>query len=51
MLIIIFKSIIIGFLLGGAVAAGAARMFHAPETQGLGAFRTLGELNAAMVTP
>jgi len=50
-LIIVFKSIIIGFLLGGAVSAGAARMFHAPETQGLGAFRTLGELNACNGDP
>ena len=51
MLIIVFKSLIIGFLLGGAVAAGAARMFHAPQTQGLGAFRTLGELNACNGDP
>lgn len=51
MFIIIIKSVIIGILLGGAVAAGAARMFHAPETQGLGAFRTLGELNACNGDP
>lgn len=51
MFIIIIKSIIIGILLGGAVSAGAARMFHAPETQGLGAFRTLGELNACNGDP
>lgn len=51
MLIIVIKSIIIGILLGGAVSAGAARMFHAPETQGLGAFRTLGELNACNGDP
>lgn len=51
MVVIIFKSIIIGILLGGAVSAGAARMFHAPESQGLGAFRTLGELNACNGDP
>ena len=26
-------------------------MFHAPQTQGLGAFRTLGEMNAAQGDP
>jgi len=31
---------------GAAIAAGAARMFHAPKVQSMGAFRTLGELNA-----
>lgn len=51
MLIIVFKSIIIGLLFGGAIAAGAARMFHAPKTQGMGAFRTLGELNACNGDP
>ena len=39
-LIILFKSIIIGGLVGVGVGAGAARMFHAPTTQGMGAFRT-----------
>lgn len=43
---VILKSLIIGALGGAAVAAGAARMFHAPEVQAMGAFRTLGELNA-----
>ena len=43
---VIIKSIIIGGLVGFAVGAGAARMFHAPKVQGMGAFRTLGELNA-----
>lgn len=43
---IVIKSIIIGALAGSAVAAGAARMFRAPEIQGMGAFRTLGEMNA-----
>lgn len=51
MLLLVFKSIIIGALLGGAVAAGAARMFHAPEVQSMGAFRTLGELNACKGDP
>ena len=39
------KSLIIGGLVGVGVA-GAARMFHAPTVQGMGAFRTLGELNS-----
>ncbi|GLC86923.1 DUF4311 domain-containing protein [Lysinibacillus piscis] len=43
---IVIKSIIIGALVGFGVGAGAARMFHAPKVQGMGAFRTLGELNA-----
>lgn len=51
MFLIIIKSLIIGTLGGAAVAAGAARMFHAPESQGLGAFRTLGELNACNGDP
>ncbi len=46
MLSIIIKSLIIGLLGGSAVAAGAARMFHTPNSQSMGAFRTLGELNA-----
>lgn len=45
-LIILAKSILIGGFVGFAVGVGAARMFHAPSTQGLGAFRTLGEMNA-----
>jgi uncharacterized protein (TIGR03580 family) len=44
--IIIVKSIIIGALVGASIGAGAARMFKAPSVQGMGAFRTLGELNA-----
>lgn len=51
MLIIIIKSIIIGALGGAAVAAGAARMFKAPEVQAMGAFRTMGELNACKGDP
>ena len=46
LMIILFKSLIIGGL-----AAGAARMFHAPSVQGMGAFRTLGELNACEGDP
>lgn len=45
-LTIVFESIIIGLLVGFGVGAGAARMFHAPRVQGMGAFRTFGELNA-----
>src|SRR5690606_23827458 len=44
--IILIKSAIIGALVGVGAGAGAARMFHAPTVQGMGAFRTLGELNA-----
>ena len=43
---VLIKSLIIGALGGAAVSAGAARMFHAPKVQAMGAFRTLGELNA-----
>ncbi|NUF50169.1 DUF4311 domain-containing protein [Gilliamella sp. ESL0250] len=50
-LIIAFKSIIIGGLCGFGVGTGAARMFHAPTYQGMGAFRTLGELNACEGDP
>lgn len=51
MLIILLKSLIIGALTGIGVGAGAARMFHAPTRQGMGAFRTLGELNACQGDP
>lgn len=51
MLLILFKSLIIGVLAGIGVGAGAARMFHAPGVQGMGAFRTLGELNACEGDP
>lgn len=47
MLPVIIKSLIVGLLVGSAISAGAVRMFKAPETQGMGAFRTLGELNAS----
>lgn len=43
---VLLKSIVIGAIGGAAIAAGAARMFYAPETQGMGAFRTIGEINA-----
>lgn len=45
-LVVLLKSLLIGGLVGFAAGAGGARMFHAPSTQGLGAFRTLGEMNA-----
>lgn len=48
---IILKSIILGLLVGFGVGAGAARMFHAPKVQGMGAFRTFGELNACEGDP
>ncbi len=51
MLEIIFYSVIIGVIGGGSVAAGAARMFHAPEIQSMGAFRTIGEMNACNGDP
>ncbi|MGL6616748.1 DUF4311 domain-containing protein [Aeromonas hydrophila] len=50
-LIIFIKSLIIGGLVGVGVGAGAARMFHAPTVQGMGAFRTLGELNSCEGDP
>jgi uncharacterized protein (TIGR03580 family) len=48
---IVFESLIIGALVGFGAGAGAARMFHAPTVQGMGAFRTLGELNACEGDP
>ncbi|MEN3930172.1 DUF4311 domain-containing protein [Microvirga sp. W0021] len=51
MLIILIKSLVIGGLVGVAVGAGAARMFHAPTVQGMGAFRTLGEMNSCEGDP
>ncbi len=50
-LVILFQSVIIGGLVGFATGVGAARMFTAPATQALGAFRTLGEMNAAEGDP
>lgn len=43
---IVIYSIIIGAIGGACIAAGASRMFHAPEVQAMGSFRTLGEMNA-----
>lgn len=51
MLEILLKSIIVGALMGAAISAGAVRMFKAPEVQGMGAFRTLGEMNACNGDP
>ena len=48
---IVLYSLIIGFLGGGCIAVGAARMFYAPKIQAMGAFRTLGELNACNGDP
>ena len=48
---VLIKSLIIGALGGAAVSAGAARMFHAPEIKAMGAFRTLGEINACKGDP
>ncbi|GBU09093.1 membrane protein [Gammaproteobacteria bacterium] len=50
-IIILFKSLIVGALCGFGLGAGAARMFHAPTVQGMGAFRTLGELNSCEGDP
>lgn len=49
--IILIESLIIGGLVGFAVGVGAARMFNAPTVQALGAFRTLGEMNATEGDP
>ncbi len=51
LMVILLKSLVIGGLVGFAVGAGAARMFHAPATQGMGAFRTLGEMNSCEGDP
>lgn len=51
MTIILVQSIIIGALVGFATGVGAARMFNAPKVQALGAFRTLGEMNACEGDP
>ncbi|MFD1418715.1 DUF4311 domain-containing protein [Companilactobacillus keshanensis] len=49
--LILLKSILIGGLVGFAAGMGAARMFNAPNVQALGAFRTLGEMNACEGDP
>lgn len=51
MIDLILKSAIVGGLAGAGAAGGAARMFHAPAIQGMGAFRTLGEMNACNGDP
>ena len=51
MIQIVIYSLIIGAIGGGCIAAGAARMNYAPEIQSMGAFRTLGELNACAGDP
>ncbi|MDR0218165.1 MAG: DUF4311 domain-containing protein [Enterobacteriaceae bacterium] len=48
---ILAMSLLIGGLCGFGLGAGAARMFHAPTVQGMGAFRTLGELNSCEGDP
>ncbi|WP_340620045.1 DUF4311 domain-containing protein [Xenorhabdus siamensis] len=48
---ILGMSLLIGGLCGFGLGAGAARMFHAPTVQGMGAFRTLGELNSCEGDP
>ncbi|WP_369205045.1 DUF4311 domain-containing protein [Streptomyces sp. PU-14G] len=50
-LTILLESMVIGALIGFGASAGVARMFHAPKVQGMGAFRTLGELNACENDP
>ncbi|OON71892.1 DUF4311 domain-containing protein [Streptomyces tsukubensis] len=50
-LTILLESAVIGALIGFGAGAGVARMFHAPQAQGMGAFRTLGELNACENDP
>ncbi|MFD7922806.1 DUF4311 domain-containing protein [Streptomyces sp. NPDC059740] len=50
-LTIALESMVIGALIGFGASAGVARMFHAPKVQGMGAFRTLGELNACENDP
>lgn len=50
-IVVLIESVILGALVGIAVGAGAARMFHAPEVQAAGAFRTLGEMNACNGDP
>lgn len=48
---ILLLSLIVGSTTGLAIGIGTARMFHAPKKQGLGAFRTLGEINACNGDP
>lgn len=48
---ILLLTAVSGASVGFAVSVGAARMFKAPESQGLGAFRTLGEINSCSGDP
>jgi len=48
---LLVKAVIVGGFAGFAFGAGAARMFHAPRYQAMGAFRTLGEMNACKGDP
>lgn len=50
-MLILIQSLIIGALVGVSAAAGAAKMFNAPAKQAMGAFRTLGEMNACKGDP
>ena len=45
-MLLLIQSLIIGALVGVAAAVGASKMFNAPAKQAMGAFRTLGEMNA-----
>lgn len=49
--VVLAESLVIGALAGFGASAGAARMFHAPTVQGMGAFRTYGEMNACKGDP
>ena len=48
---LLLKSLLLGAMSGFAIGAGAARMYSAPKTQGMGSFRTLGEMNACEGDP
>lgn len=50
-LTLIILTSIVGATTGFAVSVGAARMYKAPAVQGLGAFRTLGEINSCNADP
>ncbi len=51
LLSLIILTAIVGGTTGFAVSVGAARMYKAPTVQGLGAFRTLGEINSCSGDP
>ncbi|MFV0247105.1 MAG: DUF4311 domain-containing protein [Mycoplasmatales bacterium] len=50
-LLLIVLTSIVGATTGFAVSVGAARMYKAPGVQGLGSFRTLGEINSCNADP